>query len=166
MCSIHIKNYLKPLCVSLKNIVVVQLLSLVQLFVSPWTAAHYASVSFTISQSLIKFMSIESVMPSNHLILCRHLLFQPSIFPSIRVFSSESAHCINWLKYWSFSFRSVLPVNIQSWFPLGLIGLIFLLSKYLSRVFSSTTIWKHKVWGVQPSLWSIIHICTWLVEKT
>ena len=110
MCSIHIKNYLKPLCVSLKNIVVLQLLSLVQLFVSPWTAVRYASVSFTVSQSLIKFMSIESVMPSNHLILCHPLLFQPSIFPSIRVFSSESALCIKWPKYWSFSF-SISPSN-------------------------------------------------------
>ena len=81
---------------------VVQLLSHVWLFVIPWTAAHQASLSFTISQSLLKLMSIESAMPSNHLILCRPILL-PSIFPSIRVFSNESALCIRWPKYWSFS---------------------------------------------------------------
>ena len=84
--------------------VVVQLLSCVQLFVNPWTAAHQASLSFTISQSLLKLMSIESVMPSNHLILWHPLLLLPSVFPSSRVFSNESALCIRWSKYWSFSF--------------------------------------------------------------
>ena len=82
----------------------VQSLSRVQLFVTPWTAAHQASLSITNSQSLPKLMSIESVMPSNHLILYRPLLLLPSIFPSIRVFSNESALCIRWPKYWSFSF--------------------------------------------------------------
>ena len=86
-------------------VVVVQSLSCVQLFASPWTAAHQAPLSNTISQSLIKFMSIESVMLSNHLILCHTLLLLPSIFPSIRVFSNESALCIRWPKYWS-SIRS------------------------------------------------------------
>ena len=81
----------------------VQSLSHVQLFASPWTAAHQASLSITISQSLLKLMSIESVMPSNHLILCCPLLLQPSIFPSIRVFSNEFALCIRWPEYWSFS---------------------------------------------------------------
>ena len=80
----------------------VQLLSHVQLFVTPLTAAHQASLSFTISRSLFKFMSIESVMPSKHLVLC-HPLLLPSIFPSIRFFSNESALCITWPKYWSFS---------------------------------------------------------------
>ena len=84
--------------------VVVQLLSQVWLFVIPWTAAHQVSLSSTISQSLLKFMSIESVIPSNRLILCCPLLLLPSIFPSIRVFSRESALCIRWLKYCSFSF--------------------------------------------------------------
>ena len=74
-----------------------------QLFAAPWTAAHQASLSFAISQSLFKLMSIESMMPSNHLILCRPLLLLPSIFPSSRVFSNESALCIRWPKYWSFS---------------------------------------------------------------
>ena len=94
-------------------IVVVQWLSPVQLFVTPWTAAHQASLSFTISQSLLKLMSIESVMPSNHLILCCPLLPLLSIFPTIRVFSNESALHIRRLKYWSFSGASVLPMNIQ-----------------------------------------------------
>ena len=80
-------------------IVVVQSLSCVQLFVTPWTAAHQASLTFTISQSLLKLMSIELMMPFNHLILCRTLLLLPSIFPRIRVFSSELALCIRWPKY-------------------------------------------------------------------
>ena len=82
--------------------VVVQLLSRVQLFATPWTAAHQASLSFTISQSLLKLMSVESVMPSNHFILCCPFLLLPSVFPSIRIFSSESALHIRWSKYWSF----------------------------------------------------------------
>ena len=91
----------------------VQSLSPVQLFVTPRTAAHQASLSFTISQSLVKLMSIESVMSSNHLILCCPLLFLPSIFPSIRVFSSDSALHIRWLKYWNFSF-SISPSSEHS----------------------------------------------------
>ena len=83
----------------------VQSLSRVQLFVTPWTAARQASLSITNSRSLLKLMSIESVMPSSHLILCHPLLLPPSIFPSIRVFSTESVLCIRWPKYWSFSFR-------------------------------------------------------------
>ena len=82
----------------------VQLLSCVRLFVTPWTVARQASLSITNSQSLLKLMSIELVMPSNHLILCRPLLLLPSIFPSIRVISNESVLCIRWPKYWSFSF--------------------------------------------------------------
>ena len=87
-----------------RNFVVIQSLSRVQLFVTPWTAAHRSSLSFTVSQSLLKLMSIESVIPSNHLILCHPLLLLPSILPSVGVFSSESALCIRWPKYWSFSF--------------------------------------------------------------
>ena len=82
----------------------VQLVSHVQFFATPWTAAHLASLSFAISQSLLKLMSIELVMPSNHLILCCPLLLLPSVFPNIRVFSKESAFRIKWPKYWSFSF--------------------------------------------------------------
>ena len=88
-------------------------LSRVQLFATPWTAARQASLSITDSQSLLKLMSIESVMPSNHLILCRPLLLLPLIFPSIRVFSSESVLCIRWPKYWSFSFN-ISPSNEHS----------------------------------------------------
>ena len=91
----------------------VQLLSHVRLFAIPWTAAHQASLSITNSRSLLKLMSIESVMPSNHLILCRPLLLPPSIFPSIRVFSNESVLPIRWPKYWSFSF-SISPSNEYS----------------------------------------------------
>ena len=91
----------------------VQSFSHVQLFVAPWTAAHQASLSVISSQSLLKFMSIESPMPSNHLILCRSLLLLPSVFLSIRVFSSESVLCIRWPKYWSFSF-SISPSNEYS----------------------------------------------------
>src|SRR5574340_1134366 len=91
----------------------VQSLSHVQLFATPWTAARQASLSITNSWSLPKLMSIESVVPSNHLILCRPLLLLPSIFPSIRVFSNDSALPIRWLKYWSFSF-SISPSNEYS----------------------------------------------------
>ena len=91
----------------------VQSLSRVQLFATPWTAAHQASLSITNSRSLLKLMSIESVMPSNHLILCHPLLLLPLIFPSIRVFSNESVLCIRWPKYWRFSF-SVSPSNEYS----------------------------------------------------
>ena len=88
----------------------VQWLSHVHLFATPWTAACQVSLSFTISQSLLKLIPIESVMPSNHLILCHPILLLPSIFPTIRVFSNESAVCIRWPKYWSFSF-SISPSN-------------------------------------------------------
>ena len=88
----------------------VQSLRRVRLFATPWTATRQASLSITNSRGLLKLMSIESVMPSNHLILCRPLLLLPSIFPSIRVFSNESAPCIRWPKYWSFSF-SISPSN-------------------------------------------------------
>ena len=108
-------------------VLVVQLLSPVWLFATPWTAAHQASLSFTISWSLFKLMSVDSVMPSSHFILYHPFLFLPSIFCSMRVFSNESAICIRWPKYWSFS--TVLPINNLGWFPLGLTGLISLLSK-------------------------------------
>ena len=117
---------------------------------TPWTAAHQASLSITNSQNLLKLMSIESVMPSNHLILCHPLLFLPSIFPIIRVFSNESDLPISWPKYWSFSF-SISPSSIQN--------LISLQSKGLSRLFSSTTVQKHQFFSVQLSLWSNSHIC-------
>ena len=94
-------------------VLVVQLISHAQLFVTPWTSAGQASLSFTVSQDLLKLMSIELVMPSNHLIFCHPLLQLPSIFPSIRVFSNESVLCIRGPKYWSFSF-SISPSNEYS----------------------------------------------------
>ena len=115
---------------------------------------------FTISPSLLKFMSIELVMLSNHLILCCPLLLLPSIFPSIRVFSNELVFTSGGQN--TVTLASVLPMNIQGWFPLGLTGLISLQYKGLSRVFSSTTIEKHQFFGAQPSLWSNSHIRTWL----
>ena len=104
--------------------------------------------SFTISLNLLKLMSIESVMPFNNLILCCPLLLLPSIFSIIRIFSSESALCIKWPKYWSFSF-SISPSNEYSvLIPLGLTGLISLQSKGLLRVFSSTTVQKHQFFSI------------------
>ena len=143
---------------------VVPLLSPVQHFLNLWTAASQASVSFTISQSLFKLISVVLMMPSNHLILCHPLLLLSLIFPSIRVFSIESALCIKWPKYQSFSFRWVLPMNIQDWFPLGLTHLI-LQSKGLSRVFSNTTVQNHQFFGIQLFLYSNSHIHIWLLEK-
>ena len=107
-------------------VVLVQSLSPVQLFATPWTAAQQASLSFTISQSLPKFMSIALVMPSSHLILWHPLLLLPSIFPNIRVFSNESAFHIGWPSIRVSALASVLPMNIQGWFPLGWTGWIFL----------------------------------------
>ena len=121
-----------------------QSLSHVWLFATPWTAALQASLSITNSWSLLKLMSIELVMPSNHLILCCPLLL-PSVFPSIRVFSNESVLWIRFPKYWSFSF-SISPSNEYSldWFTLGWTGWISLQSKGLSKVFSNTTVQKHQ----------------------
>ena len=130
----------------------------------PVDCSTSASLSFTISHSLLKLMSIESVMPSNHLILCGPLL-PPSIFSSIRVFSNESVLHIRWPKYWSSASALVLPMNIQDWFHLGWTGLISLQSKGLSRIFSNTTVQKHQFFHAQLSLWSNSHIHTWLLEK-
>ena len=130
----------------------VQSLSRVWLFATPWVTAHQASLSITTSRSSLKLTSIESVMPSSHLILCCPLLLLPPIPPSITVFSSESTPSIRWPKYWSFSF-SISPSNkYQDWFPLGLISLISLQSKGLSRVVSSTTVQKHQFFDSQLSL--------------
>ena len=134
------------------GVVVIQLLRHVWLFMTPWTAAHQASMPFTICQSLLEVISIES---------------------SVIHFSSYPASAGSFPMSWLFasggqSIRasaSVLPMNIQGWFPLGLTGLISLQPEGLSRVFSSTTVWKHQVLGVRPSLWSNSHICTWLLEK-
>ena len=130
----------------------VQSLSHVRLFATPWTAVRHASLSITNAPSLPKLISIESVMPSNHLILSRPLLLLPSIFPTIRVFSNESALHIRWPKYWSFSF-SISSSNEYS----GLISfrmdwLDLLVVQGISRVFSNTTVQKHQFFGTQLSL--------------
>ena len=134
------------------------------LFLTPWTAAGQISLSFNISWSLLKLMSIESVMPSNHLVLCRPLLLLPSIFPSIRVFSSQ-LFTSGGQSIGASASASVLPMNIQDCFPLGLTGLISLQSKGLSRVFTNIIIQKCQFFGAQPSLWSNSHIHRWLLEK-
>ena len=130
----------------------VQLLSHVRLFETPWTAARQISLSITNSRSLPKPMSIELVIPSNHLLLCRPLLLLPSIFPNIGVISNESALHIRWPKYWSFSFNISLPKNTQDWSLLEWTGWISLQSKGLSRVFSNTTVQKHQFFSAQLSL--------------
>ena len=130
----------------------------------PMDSRCQVSLSVTNSRSLLKLMSIKSVMPSNHLILCCPLLLLPSIFPTIRVFSNESVLHIRWPKYWSFS---ISPSNVYSglssfridWFDrLALQGT-------LSRVFSNTTVQKHKFSGTQLCLWSNSQMHTWLLEK-
>ena len=133
------------------SVAVVQLPSRVQLFATPRTAACQASLFFTISQNLLKLMSIESMMPSNHLILC-HPLLLPSIFPSIKVFSNESAHRMRWTKYWSFIFNISPSNEHQGLSPLGWTGWITLQFKGLSRVFSNTT-----VQSINSSVLSLLH---------
>ena len=112
--------------------------------ITPWTPLFPV---FTIPQSFLKLMSTESIMPSNHIILCLSLFFLLSVVPSIRVFSNESAPHIRWTKYWSFS---ISPYSIQDWFPLGLTDLISLKSKGFLRVFSNTTVQKHQFFSTQP----------------
>ena len=126
-----------------------------QLFATPWTACQ-ASLSITNSWSLLKLMSIESVLPSNHLTLCHPLLLPPSIFPSIRVFSSESTLCMRWTKYWSFS-SSISP---SKEYP----GLISFRMDWLDLLTVQGTLksllQKHQFFGAQLSLWSNSHIHT------
>ena len=138
----------------------VQSFSHVRLFATPWTAARQASLSLTNSRSLLKLMFMESVMPSNHLILCRPLLLQPSIFPSIGVFSTESVLHIRWPKYWSFSF-SISPSNEYS----GLISfrmdwLDLLAVQGTLKSVLQYTVQKHQLFSTQLSLWSNSHIHT------
>ena len=154
--SIHTKKFSPSVQLSS-----VQSLSRVRLFANPGTAARQASLSIINSRSLLKLMSVESVMPSNHLILCRPLLLLPSTLPNIRVFSNESALRIRWPKYWSFSF-SITSFNEYS----GLISFridwfdLLAVQGTLPGVFSSTTVQKHQFFSIRPSLWSSSHICT------
>ena len=143
----------------------VQLLSCVRPFVTPWTVTCQPYLSITNSWSLLKLMSIELVMPFNHLILCCPLLLPP-IFHSIRVFfPMNQFFSLGGQSIGVSASASVLPVNIQDWFPLGLSDLISLLFKGLSRVFSSTTVRKHQFFSAQPSLQFNSHMHTWLMEK-
>ena len=127
---------------------------------TPWTAAHQAFLSFTISQSLLKLMSSESVMPSNHLILCGPFLYLPSIFPSIRLFSSELVLCTRWPKYWSFSF-STSPSNEYSEvisFRMDWVDLLAVQGTLKSLLQHHNS--KAVILCIQPSLWSNSHIHT------
>ena len=118
------------------------------------------SLSITNSQNSLRLTSIESVMPSGHLILCHPLILLPSIPPNIRVFTNESTLHMSWPKYWSFSFRSIPSKEIPGWSPSEWIGWISLQSKGLSRVFSNTTVQNHQFFSAQPSSQSNSHIHT------
>ena len=177
MCTFDVSQHHSCRTIHLwMTVVAVPTVSHVRLFGTPWAAAGQAFLSFIISQSLLKLMSTESVMPSNHFILCCPLHRLPSISPSIRLFSSESALWIRWpklqlqlqsleLKLGAEASASVLPTNTQGLFPLGLTGLISSRSKGLSRVFSGTTVWKYQFFSTLPSLWFNSHIHTWLWEN-
>ena len=141
----------------------VQSLSCIRLFVTPWSAARQASLSITNSRSSLKLMSIESVMPSSHLILCRPILLLPPIPPSIRVFSNESTLHMRSPKYWSLSFSISPSVNSQDWSPLEWTGWISLQSKGLSRVFN-TTVQKHQFYCAQLSLGWTKRLCIFLLS--
>ena len=121
--------------------------SVMSVSLQPWTAAQQFSLSITNSPSLLELMSIKLMMSSNHLILCRPFLLLPSVFPSIRVFFNESVLCIRWPSTVTSASSSVLPMNIQGSFLLGLSVLMYLMSKGLSRVFSNTTVQKHQFFG-------------------
>ena len=127
---------------------------------TPWTAARQASLSITNSRSSLRLMSIESVMPSSHLILYRPLLLLLPIPPSIRVFSNESTLLLRWPKYWSFSFSISPSKEHPGLISFRMTGWISLQSKRLSRVFCNSIVQKHQFFDTQPSLWSNCHIHT------
>ena len=131
----------------------------VWLFATPWTAVRQASLSFIISQSLLKLMSIESVMLSKLLILYVPLLLL-SIFPAMESFPVSQLFASGGQSTGISASAPALPMNIQDWFPLGLTSWISLLSKGLSRVFSNTTVWNHQFFRAQPSLWGNSHLST------
>ena len=149
----------------INTFVVVQSHSRARLSATPWTAACLPSLSFTISLSLLKLMSFESVMPSNHLILCHPLSSDLQSFPASVSFPVSQLLASSGQSIGSSTSASVLPMNTQHWFPLGLIVWISFQSKGLLRAFSNTTVCKHQLFGAQFSLWSNSHIHTWLLEK-
>ena len=159
MCTPHIYRIKK-----VSMYICFQSLCCVWLFVTPWTATNQASLPFTISRRLLRLMSTELVMPSNHLIFCHPLLLLPSVFPSIRVLSNESALRIRWpnvleLQLHHQSFQWIFRVDfLYDW-------LVWSCCPRDSQVFSSTTIWKHQFFCTQPSFWSNSHLPTWLLEK-
>ena len=152
-----------------RNILLLLLLlshfSSVQLFVTPWTAARQASLSITNSQSLLKLLSIESVMPSNHLILCCPFSSCLQSFPASGSFPMRQFFASGGQSIGVSASTPDLPMNIQDWFPLGWTGCISLQSKRLSRVFCNITVQKHQFFSAKRSLWSNSHIHTWLLEK-
>ena len=137
----------------------------VQILVTLWITACQASLSITNSRSSLKLMSIEAMMPSNHLIQGHPGLLLPSIHPSIRVFTNESTLHMRRPKYWSFSFSIIPSKKSQGWSPSEWTGWISLQSKGLSRVFSNTTVQKHQFFGAQLSSQSNCYIHTWPLEK-
>ena len=163
--TLFLLSFPAPLPLHIQRFSSVQSLSCVRLFVTPWIAARQASLSITNSWSSLKLTSIESVMSSSHLILCRPLLLLPPIPPSITVFSNESTLHMRWPKYWSFSFNIIPSKEHPGWSPLEWTGWISLQSKGLSRVFSNTTVQKHQFFGAQLSSQSNFHIHTWPLEK-
>ena len=143
----------------------VQSLSCVRFFVTPWITARQASLSITTSRSSLRLTSIESVMPSSHLILGRPLLLLPPVSPSIRVLSNESTLLMRWQSTGASALASFLPKKSQGWSPSEWTGWISFQSKGPSRVFSNTTVQTHQFFGAQPSSQSNSHIHTWPQEK-
>ena len=143
----------------------VQSLSCVWLFATPWMTACQASLSITNSRSSLRLTSIESLIPSSPLILCRSLLLLPPIPPSIRVFSNKSTLHMRWPKYWSFSFNIIPSKEIPGLISSEWTGWISLQSSGLSRVFSNTTVQRHQFFGAQLSSQPNSHIHTWPQEK-
>ena len=147
------------MCYSVKLLISVQFShSVMSHSATLWTAARQASLSIAISRSLLKLMSIESVMPSNHLNLCHPLLLLRSIFPSIRVYSNESVLHIKWPKYWNFSFSPSDEYSRLISFRMDWLDLLAV--QGLSRVFSNTTVQKHQFFHAKPSFWSNSYIRT------
>ena len=164
---LHCQAYFIPLLppgTSLNYISSVQSFSHVQCFATSWTAACQTSLSIINSKSLLRFMSIESRMPSNRIMPCCPLFSCLHSFPALGTFQISQFFTSDGQSFGVSASTSVLPVNIPDWFPLGLTGLISLPSKGLSRVFSNTTVQKHQFFGAQPSSQSNSHIHTWLLE--